>query len=79
METKDFFEVFPTLVLKEKATGYMTGTVVLRVSSAKNRHILKVYIKSTHIINKSIIFEAQSEIEKQLFAMTVLNYQTVTA
>ncbi len=68
METKDFFEVFPTLVLKEKAAGYMTGTVVLRVSSTKNRHLLKVYIKSTHIIPKSIIFEAQREIEKQLFA-----------
>ena len=67
MEPKDFFEVFPTLVLKEKAAGYMTGTTVLRVSSTKNRHLLKIYIKSTHIIPKSIILEVQKEIEKQLF------------
>ncbi len=66
MESKSFFEVFPTLSLQDKARDYFSDTIVSRISSTKNRHVLRIYLTSNHIIPKSIVFDVQTEIENQI-------------
>ena len=65
MVDKSFFEVFPTLQLKSKASDYFTDTVIKKVAATKDRHVLRIYLLSEHVIPKSIVFEVEEEIRKQ--------------
>ena len=67
MEPKLFFEAVPSLQLKTKAHDYLEDTYVTRISATKNADTYRFYVESNHIIPKSIIFEAQNAIAKQIF------------
>ena len=45
----------------------MGQTEVERVSATKRRDFLRVYLKSTRLIQKADIWTAEQEIKKQLF------------
>ena len=65
--SKPFFEVFPNLQLNTDIHDLMGQTEVERVSATKRRDFLRVYLKSTRLIQKTDIWTAEQEIKKQLF------------
>lgn len=65
--SKPFFEVFPNLQLHTDIHDLMGQTEVERVSATKRRDFLRVYLKSTRLIQKADIWTAEQEIKKQLF------------
>ena len=65
--SKPFFEVFPNLQLNTDIHDLMGQTEVERVSATKRRDFLRVYLKSTRLIQKADIWIAEQEIKKQLF------------
>ena len=44
MDSKAFFEVFPTLDIKQKYKDYLEDTFVTRVSSVKGKNIMRQWI-----------------------------------
>ena len=65
--SKPFFEVFPALQLNADIRDLMGQTEVERVSATKRRDFLRVYLKSTRLIQKADIWTTEQEIKKQLF------------
>ena len=65
--SKPFFEVFPSLQLNTDIRDLMGQTEVERVSATKRRDFLRVYLKSTRLIQKADIWTTEQEIKKQLF------------
>ena len=65
--SKPFFEVFPSLQLNTDIRDLMGQTEVERVSATKRRDFLRVYLKSTRLIQKADIWTTEQEIRKQLF------------
>ena len=63
--SKPFFEVFPNLQLNMDIHDLMCQTEVERVSATKRRDFLRVYLKSTRLIQKTDIWTAEQEIKKQ--------------
>ena len=51
--SKPFFEVFPSLQLNTDIRDLMGQTEVERVSATKRRDFLRVYLKSTRLIQKT--------------------------
>jgi DNA polymerase-3 subunit alpha (Gram-positive type) len=64
---KLFFEVFPTLELKSRTRELMEDTGVEKVSSTRNRDFLRIYIRSSHLIPKTYIWETEDAIKSQFF------------
>ena len=64
---KDFFDVFPSLKLKEDLREWLEMVTVTRVSCNAAKTRLRVYIKSERWIHKKYILALEQQIEKQCF------------
>lgn len=64
---KSFLDVFQGLKLKKEISDLLEQVQVERISSPKDRSILRVYISSGHIIEKEKIWFLEREIKKQFF------------
>jgi len=64
---KPFFETFPTLKLNNPLRDRMEQALVERVSATRRKDVLRIYLFSTRLILKEDIWQAESEIKKQLF------------
>jgi len=64
---KPFFEVFPSLQLKNPVHDIMKQAHVERISATKRKDFLRVYLYSTRLICKDDIWLTEGEIKKQLF------------
>ena len=60
--SKPFFEVFPSLQLNTDIRDLMGQTEVERVSATKRRDFLRVYLKSTRLIQKADIWTTEGRI-----------------
>ncbi len=65
---KAFFEVFPELKLGEETSGLLAQTTVARVTMTPRRDLLRVYLESEKLIQKSTIYETEQAIADQLFS-----------
>ena len=65
--SKKFFEVFPTLQLDKKMKTLLENTVVDRVTSNRQKDMLRIYLQSDHLLQKEIVWEMETQIKKQLF------------
>ena len=72
---KPFFEVFPTLKLKEELKGLFLGVQVMKVATNSMRTFIKVYLKSSHLIQKVYIYEMEHLIKTQLFCQSRVTVQ----
>jgi len=78
---KEFLEVFPTLQLKEEMRGLLEQVIVERITATKRRDFLRVFLHSTHLLQKEKIFMLEEEIRRQLFPgakITVKLYERYT-
>ena len=69
---KAFFDVFPALKLNQALQDLMGETEVEKITSAKSRDILRIYLFSTRLIQKADIFAVEKEIVRQIFPQDVL-------
>ena len=75
---KTFFEVFPTLALDMQVKQQMEQVEVEKITSTSRRDFLRIYICSSHLIQKEIILKLEREIKEQLFkkaAMIIKIYE----
>ena len=64
---KPFFEVFPTLELKEDLRDMMECTQISKVSTNPKRDAIRIHINSKILIQKDHIFLLERSIKDQLF------------
>ena len=64
---KGFLEVFPTLNIAEPLKELLALAEVEKVTSAKDRSSIRVYIRSPRLIYKKNIYALEEGIAKQLF------------
>ena len=64
---KGFLEVFPTLNIAEPLKELLAMAEVEKVTSARDRSSIRVYIKSTRLIHKQNIYDLERGIKDQLF------------
>ncbi|MCM1568772.1 MAG: PolC-type DNA polymerase III [Roseburia sp.] len=79
--SKPFFEVFPTLKLDRELHDRLEQTQVEKISATRRKDFLRIYLRSTFLIQKPDIWRAEKEIKKQLFPganMTVKIYERFT-
>ena len=67
METKLFLEVFPTLNLDSDTADLFGNVEVTRVTRNRANNAVRIYIKSSRLIEKNIIRNVENEIHSQVF------------
>nr|WP_294469082.1 PolC-type DNA polymerase III [uncultured Sellimonas sp.] len=72
---KDFFEVFPTLKLSEEMKFLLKDVRVTKVSTNSTRDFIRVYLFSTHLLQKKKIYELEYAIKHQLFDRTMIQVE----
>ena len=69
---KPFFEVFPSLKLDSAAHDIMEQAEVERVSTTKKKDYIRIYLHSSRLIMKDIIWTVEKQIKSQLFPQASL-------
>ncbi|MBQ7919915.1 MAG: PolC-type DNA polymerase III [Lachnospiraceae bacterium] len=69
---KPFFEVFPSLKLDSAAHDIMEQAEVERVSTTKKKDFIRIYLHSSRLIMKDIIWDVEKQIKSQLFPQASL-------
>lgn len=72
---KDFFEVFPTLKLSEDTSFLLKDVRVTKVSTNSTRDFIRIYLFSTHLLQKKKIYELEYEIKQQLFDRSMIRIE----
>ena len=67
MDGKSFFEVFPTLKVKEELSDIFKGVIVENVYSTRRHDRLRVRIASEYLIEKRDIRSMENSIKSELF------------
>ncbi len=65
---KSFFEVFPDLTMQEEDRNILGQAEVERVTSTKDRSLIRVYITTGTMIEKTYITELEKRIREELFS-----------
>ncbi len=74
---KLFFDVFPTLKAEDKVRNMYEDTEVSKVTTTSSRDRLRVYINSTHLIDKRQIWRMERLIKEQLFGRSRVKVQII--
>ena len=64
---KKFFEAFPNLKLEGVLHDLYEQVTVERITATRRKDLLRVYIKSEHLIEKEHIYSVEKEIKNQFF------------
>ena len=64
---KRFFDVFPGLNVAEPLKELLEMVQVERVTAARDRSSIRIYLKSTRLIHKHNIYDLERGIKEQLF------------
>lgn len=66
MEEKKFFEAFPTLKLKREIEGIFAESVVTHIAMNSAKTCVKIYMRFTRLIGRSVILSVEEEIQHQI-------------
>ncbi len=64
---KAFFEVFPNVQLAKNLHDLMEQTQIEKITSAKAKDFIRIYLVSKNLIEKRDIHKVEKELKKQLF------------
>lgn len=64
---KSFFDVFPQLNLEGETKDLFSEVIVERISATQKKDFVRIYLKSSYLIPKHVIFHIENEIKRQLF------------
>ncbi len=70
--TKPFLEVFQTLKLDQHTKEELTDVQVEKISTTEKKDLVRIYLSSNRLIEKSDVVKAEKEIKQQLFKGTNL-------
>ena len=76
-----FFEAFPMLKVDDDIFNDMKSVEIEKISSTKKHDFIRIYIKSSILIEKSTIYKIEKSIQDQLFSgvnVTVKVYEKFT-
>ena len=72
---KTFFDVFPTLKLKDDTRKLLENVEVMKITTNESRDYLHVHLHSKHLIEKKQIYVVETAIKEQLFAKNAVCVQ----
>ena len=64
---KLFLETFPTIPFSEEEQTLLQFVTVLHVNYTKDRQTIRVYIRSSRLISKKIVYHLEKKLKQQLF------------
>ena len=64
---KAFFEVFPNVQLAKNLHDLMEQTQIEKITSAKAKDFIRIYLVSKNLIEKRDVHKVEKELKKQLF------------
>ncbi len=65
---KSFLQAFPTLVLDDATRDTFKDVAIEKISATKKQDILRIYISSSLLIDKTAVYRVEDEIKKLLFS-----------
>lgn len=72
-----FFDVFTTLRLPDSLRDYLTDTEIIKVSKTSTNTLVKIYLNSTRIIEKELLYKVENEMKKQIFRIKNMDVRIV--
>lgn len=72
---KKFFEVFPTLKVKDDMRLLLQDVEVSKVTTNSNRDFVRIHIESAHLLRKKMIYRVESMVKEQLFGKNRLQIE----
>ena len=72
---KNFFEVFPTLKVKDDMRLLLQDVEVSKVTTNSNRDFVRIHIESAHLLQKKMIYRVESMVKEQLFGKNRLQIE----
>ena len=72
---KKFFEVFPTLKVKDDMRLLLQDVEVSKVTTNSNRDFVRIHIESAHLLQKKMIYCVESMVKEQLFGKNRLQIE----
>ena len=78
MESKKFFETFPTLKLSKDISGFLAEAMVTSITMNSVRTCVKIYMCFNRLIGREHIAKLEQEIQRQIkpfFGMEVIIYE----
>lgn len=69
--TKGFMEVFPELVLEQEVRALFEKVKVERVTTTRQKDLIRVYISCGRLIPKAVIFRVEEEIARRCFRTAI--------
>ena len=72
---KKFFEVFPTLKVKDDMRLLLQDVEVSKVTTNSNRDFVRIHIESAHLLQKKMIYRVESMVKEQLFGRNRLQIE----
>ena len=74
---KGFMEVFPGLQLHNEIQDLFARAEVERVTTNRNKDILRIYLNSERLIQKAQIYQAEEAIKQQLFPRAMMSVKII--
>ena len=72
-----FFEVFSTLKLPQELAMYLEDTEVARVTKTSTNSLARVYLISSRLISKQVIYKTEDALKKQIFKMKNMDVRII--
>ena len=72
---KKFFEVFPTLKVKDDMRLLLQDVEVSKVTTNSNRDFVRIHIERAHLLQKKMIYRVESMVKEQLFGKNRLQIE----
>ena len=72
-----FFEAFSTLKLPQELAMYLEDTEVARVTKTSTNSLARVYLISSRLISKQVIYKTEDALKKQIFKMKNMDVRII--
>ena len=63
----EFLETFEGIKLNKEQAGYLDDVNVTKITRNRTRGIVRVYIESSHIIPKTVVFDTEKALKTSIF------------
>ena len=72
-----FFDVFPKLRLPEELSAYLCDAEVVKVTKTSTNSLARVYLESSRLISKQVIYKTEDELKKHVNNLTDNVYELI--
>ena len=72
-----FFDVFPKLRLPEELSAYLCDAEVVKVTKTSTNSLARVYLESSRLISKQVIYKTEDELKKRIFITSNMDVRII--